>query len=203
MSSSVSCSEEADTFVEVAPEGEGARCFKISRAVLKGPYGSVTLKNALEDMGDDCGVWPLPGVYARELEIAIEFMVYRTKNAVPIIPDSQKERQAYAVKELDEWETKFLPPVDIDHGKGFFALLAAAKFLDIQALHQVLMKKQAQFITCHTEDEIRDTFGIKNDFTPEEMAANKKESARIVGLRQKIVGIEIAPDLGTDNAPPS
>lgn len=55
-------------------------------------------------------------------------------------------------------------------------LIVAANFLDIEGLVNLGCAKIATFIKGKTVEEIRDTFGIENDFTPQEEAQLREEN---------------------------
>lgn len=57
--------------------------------------------------------------------------------------------------------------VQVDQGT-LFELILAANYLDIKGLLDVTCKTVANMIKGKTPEEIRRTFNIKNDFTPEE-----------------------------------
>lgn len=54
--------------------------------------------------------------------------------------------------------------------------LQAANYLDIKGLLDVTCKTVANMIKGKTPEEIRKTFNIKNDFTPEEEEQVRKEN---------------------------
>jgi len=57
-----------------------------------------------------------------------------------------------------------------------FAVLLAANYLDIKALLQACCKATAELIKGKTPAEIRELFGIENDFTPEQEEKIRKEN---------------------------
>ena len=66
--------------------------------------------------------------------------------------------------------------VDVDDDT-LFSLILAANYLDIKSLLNLTCEAAAdQIRKCNTPQEIRRRFGIKNDFTPEEEEAIKKEN---------------------------
>ncbi len=57
-----------------------------------------------------------------------------------------------------------------------FELIVAANYLDIKPLLDLTCKTVANMIKGKTPEEIRKTFNIKNDFTPEEEEQVRKEN---------------------------
>jgi S-phase kinase-associated protein 1 len=68
---------------------------------------------------------------------------------------------------VSEFDSKF---IDIDDLEGIFDLIMAANYLDIKSLLDLSCAKIATLIRGKTPEEIRKTFNIVNDFTPEEEA---------------------------------
>lgn len=55
--------------------------------------------------------------------------------------------------------------------------MLGANYLDIKGLLEVTIKTIANMLkACKDHEQIRSTFGIKNDFTPEEEAQIRKEN---------------------------
>jgi len=73
---------------------------------------------------------------------------------------------------VQEWYASF---VDIDQEK-LFELILAANFMDIKPLLDLTCAAVASLIKGKTPEEIRKTFNIVNDFTPEEEAAVREEN---------------------------
>ena len=71
-----------------------------------------------------------------------------------------------------QWFAKF---VDLPQAE-LFELMLAANFLDIKSLLDLCSAKLASWITSYSVEEIREFFGIENDYTPEEEAKIKEEN---------------------------
>jgi S-phase kinase-associated protein 1 len=67
---------------------------------------------------------------------------------------------------IQEWYTNF---VAVEH-ETLFELILAANYMDIKPLLDLTCNKVAGMIKGKTPEEIRQMFGIVNDFTPEEEA---------------------------------
>lgn len=74
-----------------------------------------------------------------------------------------------------EWEKKFDEEVSDDKDLHY-GLIVAANYLDIPALLDRLCQLVADIIKGKTPEEIRRTFKIENDFTPEEEKAIRDEN---------------------------
>lgn len=68
---------------------------------------------------------------------------------------------------MGEFDSKF---IDIDDLEVVFDIIMAANYLDIKSLLDLSCAKIATLIRGKTPEEIRKTFNIVNDFTPEEEA---------------------------------
>lgn len=129
---------------------------------------SVTIKNMLEDLGGgipDVAI-PLHNVTAKILQKVVEYCEYRIAN--PIVTDDLKK----GPEEISSWERKFCS-LDQD---VIFELILASNYLDIKPLLDLTCKTVANMIKGKTPEEIRKTFNIKNDFTPEEEERVRKEN---------------------------
>ena len=68
----------------------------------------------------------------------------------------------------------FLNSMDMDL---LFEVIKSANFLEIESLLDLTCAKVATMLKGKSVEEIRQTFGIENDFTPEEEEQIKKENA--------------------------
>ncbi|KAK3128645.1 hypothetical protein QOZ80_6BG0464690 [Eleusine coracana subsp. coracana] len=71
------------------------------------------------------------------------------------------------------WDADF---VKVDQAT-LFDLILAANYLDIKGLLDLTCQTVADMIKGNTPEQIRQTFNIKNDFTPEEEAEIRRENA--------------------------
>ena len=74
--------------------------------------------------------------------------------------------------EIEEWDQKFM---QVDQ-EMLFEIILAANYLDIKALLDVGCKTVANMIKGKSPEEIRKTFNIQNDFTPEEEEQIRREN---------------------------
>ncbi|CAG8530499.1 4922_t:CDS:2 [Paraglomus occultum] len=153
--------------------------FLVERAVVE---KSVLLKNMLEDVGEsDLGTIanltllfffipaiPLANVTGPILTKVIEYCTHHRDD--PVVTQEDDGRKSSA--DIDDWDKEFCK---VDQGT-LFELILAANYLDIKPLLDLTCKTVANMIRGKTPEEIRKTFNIENDFTPEEEAQVKKEN---------------------------
>ncbi|KAI8372783.1 E3 ubiquitin ligase complex SCF subunit sconC [Radiomyces spectabilis] len=137
--------------------------FAVEKAVAE---RSVLIKNMLEDVGEGDAPIPLPNVTAKVLKKVIEWCEHHKDDTH--IQDEQERRNT----DIDEWDQKYM---EVDQ-ETLFDIILAANYLDIKPLLDVGCMTVANMIKGKSAEEIRRTFNITNDFTPEEEAQIKKEN---------------------------
>eukprot|EP01137_Pigoraptor_chileana_P010152 Opistho-2@59341 len=132
---------------------------------------SETVKNMIEDLGvdsDDTAI-PLPNVTGPILTKVIEYCRHHKDDPPPAEEDEAKEKRS---DDIEAWDAEFCK---VDQGT-LFELILAANYLDIKPLLDLTCKTVANMIKGKTPEEIRKTFNIKNDFTPEEEEQVRREN---------------------------
>ena len=123
---------------------------------------------------------PLTTIKSKVLAKVIEFMAHHVDKKLPEIEKPLKSANlAELTPALDPWDIEF---VGCDQ-EMLFELILAANFMDIKPLLDLACAKVASMIKGKTPEDIRKTFNIKNDFTPEEEAAIKEEVRHPCALR--------------------
>ncbi|CAH9079246.1 unnamed protein product [Cuscuta epithymum] len=125
---------------------------------------SQTIKHMIDD---DCAdtVIPLPNVTSKILAKVIEYC----KRHV----EAGKTEDKPSEDDLKSFDAEF---VKVDQGT-LFDLILAANYLNIKSLLDLTCQTVADMIKGKTPEEIRKTFNIKNDFTPEEEEEVRRENA--------------------------
>eukprot|EP01130_Rhizamoeba_saxonica_P001125 TRINITY_DN10_c0_g1_i1.p1 TRINITY_DN10_c0_g1~~TRINITY_DN10_c0_g1_i1.p1 ORF type:complete len:161 (-),score=47.32 TRINITY_DN10_c0_g1_i1:31-513(-) len=126
---------------------------------------SVTIANMLKDIPDSDEPIPLINVTRAILEKVIEYCERHQDDPAP----AEEERNT---EEISPWDKDFC---NVDQAT-LFELILAANFLDIKPLLDLTCKTVANMIKGKTPEEIRKTFNIKNDFTPEEEEKIRREN---------------------------
>mmetsp|Transcript_3423 Transcript_3423/g.13805 ORF Transcript_3423/g.13805 Transcript_3423/m.13805 type:complete len:155 (+) Transcript_3423:168-632(+) len=125
-------------------------------------FKSETIKNMIEDTGTEAPI-PLPNVPSKILTKVIEYATFHTE---------QDKKEGDKKEEDTNFDTEF---VKVDQAT-LFELILAANYLNIKSLLDLTCMTVANMIKGKTPEEIRKTFNIKNDFTPEEEEEVRREN---------------------------
>lgn len=116
------------------------------------------------DVGEGEDV-PLPNVSARILAKVIEYCTEHVKaNGKKTESKDDAAKVAKIDEELKSWDAEFCK---VDQST-LFELILAANYLNMKTLLDLTCYTVANMIKGKTPEEIRKTFNIENDFTPEE-----------------------------------
>ncbi|EEF24877.1 SKP1-like protein 1B [Ricinus communis] len=127
---------------------------------------SQTIKHIIDD---DCAdsVIPIPNVTGKILSKVIEYCKKHVADAAFKDNDNKDSDDA-----LKSWDADF---VRVDQNT-LFDLILAANYLNVKGLLDLTCQTVADMIKGKTPEEIRKTFNIKNDFTPEEEEEVRREN---------------------------
>lgn len=133
---------------------------------------SLLIKNMLEDLGDAAldQTIPIPNVTESVLRKVIEWCEHH-RNDPPSTNDDESDTRKKTT-EIEEWDQKFM---QVDQ-EMLFEIILASNYLDIKPLLDVGCKTVANMIKGKSPEEIRKTFNITNDFTPEEEEQIRREN---------------------------
>ncbi|KAG7290691.1 E3 ubiquitin ligase complex SCF subunit scon-3 [Staphylotrichum longicolle] len=134
---------------------------------------SMLIKNLIEDLGDDAiasSPIPIPNVNDPVLRKVVEWCEHHRNDAAQSADDDNDNRKK--TTDIDEWDQKFM---QVDQ-EMLFEIILAANYLDIKALLDVGCKTVANMIKGKSPEDIRKTFNITNDFTPEEEEQIRREN---------------------------
>ncbi|PNH01761.1 SKP1-like protein 4 [Tetrabaena socialis] len=115
---------------------------------------AVTIRNIIEDAGTDDPI-PLANVSGATLAKVLDYC-----------------RQHVAAVVDEQWDSDF---VAVDK-ETLFSIVLAANYLNIEGLLHLTCRTIAGMIAGKSPEEIRQTFNIKNDFTPEEEEQVRQEN---------------------------
>jgi S-phase kinase-associated protein 1 len=125
--------------------------------------------NADED-DEDTKDFPLPMVKSAVLAKVIEFMKHYKEEPMSEIEKPLKSSNMQEV--VQDWYAQF---INVEQ-ETLFELILAANYMDIKPLLDLTCATVASLIKGKTPEEIRKTFNIINDFTPEEEAQVREEN---------------------------
>ncbi|KAI2613008.1 E3 ubiquitin ligase SCF complex, Skp subunit [Hypoxylon fragiforme] len=133
---------------------------------------SLLIKNMLEDLGPNVEGQdiPIPNVTEPVLRKVIEWCEHH-RNDPPASSEDESDNRKKTT-DIDEWDQKFM---QVDQ-EMLFEIILASNYLDIKALLDVGCKTVANMIKGKSPEEIRKTFNITNDFTPEEEEQIRREN---------------------------
>lgn len=141
-----------------------SQIFEVDSEVAK---QSETVKSMMEEVGEEQTV-PLPNVNSKILAKVIEYCDYHVKAEAK----DEGGKAAKSEEEVKTWDTEFCK---VDQGT-LFELILAANYLNIKSLLDLTCLTVANMIKGKTPEEIRKTFNIENDFTPEEEEEVRREN---------------------------
>ncbi|KAF8463610.1 E3 ubiquitin ligase complex SCF subunit sconC [Kalaharituber pfeilii] len=131
---------------------------------------SVLIKNMLEDCVEIDQPIPIPNVNGAVLTKVLEWCEHHKNDPAPAADDETDSRKKST--DIEEWDQKFM---QVDQ-EMLFEIILAANYLDIKPLLDVGCKTVANMIKGKSPEEIRKTFNIQNDFTPEEEDQIRREN---------------------------
>lgn len=145
--------------------------FKVSQQVA---FKSVLIKNMVEDIGGEEAEIPLPQAKGTVLKKVIEYCEYHKDDPEPEAAPEDNERSDRIKRTTDitEWDYKYMAV----ENELVFELMLLANYLDIRSLFDLTCKTVANMIKGKTPEQIRQTLGIENDFTPEQLDEIRREN---------------------------
>ncbi|KAH6654260.1 E3 ubiquitin ligase complex SCF subunit scon-3 [Truncatella angustata] len=155
--------------VKVRLQSNDNAVIEVDKAVAE---RSLLIKNMLEDLGETAvsQIIPIPNVTEPVLRKVIEWCEHHRQDPAPTNEDDNDNRKK--TTEIDEWDQKFM---QVDQ-EMLFEIILASNYLDIKPLLDVGCKTVANMIKGKSPEEIRKTFNITNDFTPEEEEQIRREN---------------------------
>lgn len=142
----------------------------IFETTIKVAKCSETIKTMLEDLGIDENineVVPLTKVNSTILSKILEWANHHKDDT-----ESQINSITKSIEDMSPWDVNFLK---IDQAT-LFDIILAANYLDIKQLLDIACTAVANIMKGKSPEELRKTFNIKNDFTPEEAEQVRREN---------------------------
>lgn len=134
---------------------------------------SILIKKMIEDLNPD-GLEedfeiPTPMVRSTVLSKVLEWCNHHRNT---VFSDDDGDDDAKKTAPVDEWDKNFLK---VDQ-EMLYEIMLAANYLNIRPLLDAGCKTVAEMIKGKSPEELRRTFNIVNDFSPEEEAAIRREN---------------------------
>ncbi|EPY49374.1 SCF ubiquitin ligase complex subunit Skp1 [Schizosaccharomyces cryophilus OY26] len=142
--------------------------FTVDRPVAE---KSMLINNMLEDVGELNVPIPLPNVSSNVLRKVLEWCEHH-KNDLYSNTEEESDIRLKKSTDIDDWDKKFM---SVDQ-EMLFEIILASNYLDIKPLLDTGCKTVANMIRGKSPEDIRKTFNIPNDFTPEEEEQIRKEN---------------------------
>lgn len=137
------------------------------------------IKNMIEDLGGDSAEIPLSDMRASTLQKILEYCEHHKDDPIPepevnpdAIDDLEPSDRIKRSTDITEWDYNF---INVEQPL-LFEIMLKANFLDIKPLLDLTCKTVANMIKGKNPDELRATFNIKNDFTPEQLEEIRREN---------------------------
>ncbi|KAL4928726.1 SCF ubiquitin ligase subunit skpA [Aspergillus undulatus] len=135
---------------------------------------SLLIKNLLQDLASPDAApseaIPVPNVSENVMNKIIEWSTHHRGD--PEAKEGEEDDSRRKTTDIDEWDQKFM---QVDQ-EMLFEIILAANYLDIKPLLDIGCKTVANMIKGKSPEEIRKTFNIQNDFTPEEEDQIRREN---------------------------
>ncbi|KYK57852.1 SKP1 component [Drechmeria coniospora] len=134
---------------------------------------SVLIKNLLGDTdGKSTKEAPIPILNVNHAVLTkVLLWCDHHRNDPPQAQDDESDARKKST-DIEDWDQKFM---QVDQ-EMLFEIILAANYLDIKPLLDVGCKTVANMIKGKSPEEIRKTFNITNDFTPEEEEQIRREN---------------------------
>lgn len=141
------------------------------------PYKFVKQWTTIKDMIDDIGAdnlipIPLTNISLDTINLIIKFADFNHQSPINISSQDNDIRTTSNTFVQNFFQNNDSPMQQ----STLFSLILAANFLNFKILLDLCCKQIADLIKGKTPEQIRQTFNIKNDFTPEEEENIRKEN---------------------------
>ena len=148
---------ENDTKV-ILISSDGEKIETSAKAAMR----STLIKDSIQDCRDDIIEFTANNVKGNILKKIVEYLEHY-KDTEP--KEIERPLPSQNFKEcVDEFDFNFTE-IDLDM---IFEIILASNYLDIKPLQELASAKVASILKGKTTEEIRRTFNITNEFTPEE-----------------------------------
>jgi S-phase kinase-associated protein 1 len=132
-------------------------------------FMSQLIKDMVEDNEDEVPRIPVPNVESKVLAKVIEYCEYHHDKPIEEI---EKPLKGNIDDLICDWDKKFL---NVEQ-QELIEIIMASNYLNIKSLLDLSCAKIASMIKGKNPEQIREMFGIENDFSPEEEEKIREEN---------------------------
>ena len=125
-----------------------------------------------DDGNDESLVIPLGNISGDHLADVVKFMEFHAKNPMPEIEKPIVSEEKFVEGLGDDFYLDFTKR----NQEYIFEMISAANFMDVAPLLDLMCASVAALLKGKTPEQIKETFGIDGDFTPEEEEQVAKEN---------------------------
>lgn len=148
---------------------------------VKDMLGETRMTETFDETEDDDTVVPLANVSGSALKITVDYLERyqeHPEDALEYDPKAKKDPNVPNSKDyvnprelpLSEWETAFFQDMPLPL---LFEMVMAANYMDIKPMQRAAMRTIALLIKPKSPRGIKEMFGVRRDFTPEEIERTK------------------------------
>lgn len=123
-----------------------------------------TIENLVLDLGVE-SVIPVPSVNEQIMLLAKQYAEYKVVNPNPPPSENDEKKDVRRTDDILPWDKEFMNTLE---QSTLFDLIMAANYLECKDLLDLGCKTVANMIKGKSVEELRVTFHLKNEFTPEE-----------------------------------
>ena len=125
-----------------------------------------------DDGNDESLVIPLGNISGDHLADVVKFIEFHAKNPMPEIEKPITSAEKFVEDLGDDFYRDFTKR----NQEYIFEMISAANFMDVAPLLDLMCASVAALLKGKTPEQIKETFGIEGDFTPEEEEKVEKEN---------------------------
>ena len=136
---------------------------------------SIIIRDMLEDLGDCDEAIPIVEVDSSVMSKVVEWCTHHRNDPRPsdnTTAGDDDGKRPKSTEISDSWDQDYMQVEQ----EMVFQIILAANYLDIKGLLDLGCKAVAKMIEGKTTEQLRDQFGIENDFTPEEEERIRREN---------------------------
>ena len=133
---------------------------------------SKTIDNLVSELGVENPV-PVPSVTEAVMMLVKEYAEYKVANLDAPAPEDDAKKDERRTDNILPWDKAFMDKLEQSQ---LFDLIMAANYLEFKSLLDLGCKTVANMIKGKSVEELRVTFHLKNEFTPDEEKKVREEN---------------------------